>query len=85
MDAKEKAQALYDMFYNHGHLIETSYAKDHCKKCATIVAIEMIKQLEELCKPEYTSFWHGKLAGETVDGYELKDYWETVKLEIEKL
>lgn len=48
-------------------------------KCAIIAVEEIISQLENLHKPEYTSFFHGGMgSGQTLDGYELKDFWNEV-------
>lgn len=40
---------------------------------------EIIDQIKNLCKPKYTSFFHGEMgSGTTLDGYELKDYWNQI-------
>lgn len=52
---------------------------------ALIMVNEVISQLDEMCKPEYVSFWHGDNTGETQDGYFIKEYWEEVKQQIENL
>lgn len=80
MTPSEKAAHLAGCFYQLFKVdLENSISVREANACAIIVCDKIIKQLEELCKPEYTSFWHGEKAGETVDGYELKDFWEQVK------
>lgn len=53
------------------------------KQCAFICINELMKQLEDLHKPEYTSFRISE--DEILDGYELIDYWQRVKIELEEL
>ena len=58
MTPKEKAQKLYDHFYELGHLIETDYAKNHCKKCALVVADEIIKHAHFItANQEAYTYW----------------------------
>lgn len=44
---EQKAKELYDKFYDLGHLIETTYAKEHCKKCV-IVCVDEILSTDEI-------------------------------------
>ncbi len=85
MNPKEKAKKLLWMFLP----ILDGWTDDSktllAKKCAKKLTEEMIRQLNELRKPEYTLFWHGELAGQTCDGYELKDYWAEVLERIDEL
>lgn len=90
MTPQEKAKELVGKYRNLtkikiapgvGVMTKTDLAKEY----ATIAVDEMITQLDEMCKPEYVSFWHGEKAGETQDGYFIKEYWEEVKTEIENL
>lgn len=80
MTVKAKAKELVDMF----EPMCLKY-RDAAKKCALISVEQIIVQLDEIRKPEYTDFWHGENAGETVDGYFIKEYWEEVKQEINNL
>lgn len=58
---------------------------EDAKKLALIAVEEIIKEFEQLRKPEYTIFiisYEGQI---TMDGYEKLSYWQQVKTEIEKL
>lgn len=91
MTPKEKAKELLRAFsfieydQKEGVKIHNPTLKEAKKQCALICVEEVIKQLDEMCKPEYYSFWHGEKVGETVDGYAIKEYWEQVKTEIESI
>lgn len=82
MEPKEKAKELIDLFFTAKRLYD-DISWEQAKDCAILCVDEIINQLKEMCKPEYTSFWHGDFAGETTDGYELIRYYEEVKKEIE--
>lgn len=91
IQANEKAIELVARFENSLNHIEmgTNGIEDmihtRAKFAALLCGEEIVKQLDELCKPEYTSFWHGDKAGETVDGYALKEFWEQVNEAINNL
>lgn len=86
MTPEEKAKELYNKFKEALAITDMQAgANPYVIMCCIISATQMTKQLQEMCKPEYTSFWHGKVAGETIDGYEMQQYWEDVKQAIEKL
>lgn len=91
MTEKEKAIELCDKYSNLLGLISIT---NECKQCALIAVDEIIKELEQLAKPEYTIFItryaiyiNGGLSeeAETMDGYEKVHYWQQVKTEIQNL
>jgi len=61
--------------------------QEDCAKEAAILHCQcIIDELENLCKPEYTSFFHGEMGnGTTMDGYELKEFYENIITEIKQL
>lgn len=81
MTPKEKAEDIVNKMYKSPYVQETE-----AKRCALIAVEEIIKELGQLRKPEYTTFVlkYGEEA-ETMDGYEKIDYYQQVKQEIEKL
>lgn len=84
MTPEEKAKELVKKFQSKcSGNSQTILNKTLAKQCASIAVDEIISQLDEMRKPEYTDFWHGDKAGETVDGYFIKEYWHEVKKEIE--
>lgn len=74
---KAKGDELLGKFYNAIDANMVGIGRDRATLAVCIIAVEeIIKQIDNLCKPEYTSFFHGEMgSGTTVDGYELKDYW----------
>lgn len=95
MNTKEKAWELVQRKYSdaiYHHLAPNLPTTQIAKICALICVEEMIKLLETLNKPEYTSFLAKDIytIAETeydthIHGYELIEYWNQVKQEIEKL
>ena len=88
MTPKEKAKELYDKY--EFVYIQNYTSKHEVKQCALLAVDEIILILEGLHKPEYTCFdiYEPKqftISEEVTDGYMLKDYFEQVKAEIEKL
>ena len=91
MDAKTKAKDLLDKFESIlGHSLPMDgepYFKES-KECALICVDEIIKEVEELHKPEYVLFIiNDKNAPNmnNMNGYEKRDFWEDVKIELSKL
>jgi hypothetical protein len=75
MTPKEKAQELYNKFYNtssHQHHVESR--KDNAKQCALMLVDEMIK----VFNPENWGL-------EIYNAFEGLKYWKEVKQEIELL
>jgi len=93
-DPKQTAKEIVDKYKPHvttwdcywdTEMPDEQITKD-AKKCAIIHVNGIISVLENLCKPEYTSFFHGEMgSGTTMDGYELKDFFNDVLNEINKL
>jgi hypothetical protein len=79
MTPKEKARDLYEKYYYHTQSPIGSI------NYSIITINEVIKELEQLAKPEYTTFISNHLESETMDGYEKRDFWDQVKTEIENL
>lgn len=92
MTAIEKATELIERFSPHTDCAgdeATSYEcqkikLNHAKKVSVICVDEILKQLEEMRDEEFITFWHGKNAGDTIDGTNLKIYWNEVKQAIEQ-
>ena len=89
--AKAKAEKIIEMFSDNG-LRNWSPAK----QCALICCDEIIEELRQLRKPEYTTFiiryttWKKGTTevldeGESCDGYEKIEFWQSVHSEIVKL
>jgi hypothetical protein len=85
MTAAEKANELVNRFLEQ---VEHYQAKEF----AGIVVDEILSELNQLRKPEYTTFIIEYSdpevpgdPGETMDGYGKKEYWQQVKNEIEAL
>lgn len=87
MTPQEKAKELVDKFseYASEEGIQSGDKNLCAKECALIAVQEIIKELEQLSKPEYTIFVTSYEPLQTMQGYEKKDYWDEVKEEIEKL
>lgn len=91
MTPQEKARELVDKYHseiNQEH--NNGFTFELAKSCAIICADEMLIQLRKLRKPEYTDFieWDQlkeKEVADTMDGYELIDWYENVKEEIQNL
>lgn len=85
MTPKEQAVGLINKFESHvkwGYDNEGNWI-NHAKQCALIAVEQIINELEQLRKPEYTTFVLSYETQETNDGYEKIDYWQSVKKEIE--
>ena len=80
MTPKEKANELYKKY--EFVYIQNYTSKHEVIECIKILIDELIKQLEEIHKPEYTSFHHNE---EVVQGYDIMSWWEEVKKELETL
>ena len=88
----EEAKLLVDEFRPHADWnneygsSEVQANIKHAKQCALIAVKKIIGQLENLNKPEYTYLFHGEMgSGTTINGYELIEYYISVKSEIIKL
>jgi hypothetical protein len=75
MKAKEKADTLYWKYYQL--VADCSHPEEKAKECALIA-------VDELIKSKFSKKWHNN-NGIIVADYLLRDYWEKVKQEIEKL
>lgn len=80
MTPEQKAKELVDAFSNY-----TGIFRYDAKFCALIAVEEIIKEIEQLRKPEYTTFIISYEEQITMDGYQKLSYWQQVKTEIEKL
>lgn len=96
MTPKIKAEELIEKFKEYAHGISSFNGKynesveiNSAKQCAIICADEIIHELEQLRKPEYTSFviqnTNSSEENSVIDGYEKKDFWNEVKSELENL
>ncbi len=95
MTPETKAKEIvdkYEVLYNRtwedysGDWNDQPLQRDTAKACATIHCQGIIDELSNLCKPEYTSFFHGEMGnGTTMDGYELKEFYENIITEIKQL
>ncbi len=100
MIPKEKAENLIKRFKSYAHCDtdrntdykeQTKQLQNNAKQCALIAVNECIKMLEGLHKPEYVLFdIYGpkqySMEGETdFNGYTMNEYFEQVKIEINKL
>jgi hypothetical protein len=65
--------------------LSTWINNEDAKKIALIAVDEIINQLENLHKPEYTTFINYVGKNEIINGYELIEYYKEVKQEIENL
>lgn len=98
-DRKEKAKELVEKYSNYtsgwttiskpldypsAQFEGNSMRLGRAKQCALIAVGEIIKQLSNLHKPEYVTFYKDDLC-EQMDAFEKKDFWQQVKQEIEKL
>lgn len=89
MEAKEKALRLcqdiamttFGEDFNEGTTLPLAITK----KIAVICVDEILNEINQLSKPEYTIFVLDYDKIMRMDGYEKKDYWESVKEEINKL
>lgn len=89
MTPEEKSKELIDKFSKVNDWIGgegfISVGPSVGKKCAIICVEQIISELNELRKPEYTTFIIEYAdpdvpndPGKTMDGYEKLDYWEEV-------
>lgn len=83
------AKDLINGFYQPLGFLKCGVSSDQMWEYAKQRAIEhltaMIAELEQLHKPEYTTFITSMEKGESQDGYERIDYYETLKTEVESL
>lgn len=91
MTPKEKAEELVHKFMPHS---SGDSNNNEAKICALISVDEIIKILISLYKPEYTSFntvnelmykFEESDECDVMDGYQMVEYYEQVKQEIEKI
>lgn len=84
MTPQEKAKELYDkyekLFLNAN---ADSWSKE-ASNCVLMLVDEILNELNQLHKPEYTTFITRYAessgdAGESMDGYEKINFWEDVK------
>ena len=88
MTPKEKAKELLDKYF-----WEAVPTKKQAKQCSLIAVDETLKQFDGLHKPEYCAFdciGERKFTfkseyPEHMTGYDMVEYWQQVKQEIEKL
>lgn len=86
MSPKQKAQILIGCFIEGLHKNgNPNNIHEHAKECAFRTVHEIIKELEQLRKPEYTTFVLNYETQETSDGYEKIDYWKSVLEELQNL
>jgi hypothetical protein len=80
MTAKEKSEELYKMFQKHAMYWDCyndeALEEDHAKQCA-IICVEEILNANPIVPLEYM------LESEALD--KAREYWQSVKTEIEKL
>lgn len=83
---KEKAEQLIAKFLPHSHYWDCyndePVKENHAKQCALICIEEQIKLLQQLRKPEYTTFITDYENGTFCEGYEYVEFWEAVRTEI---
>lgn len=94
MTPKEKAEELVRQFVI---AVEAKFTEEQKlfqfrkqQACALIAVDEIIKELQQLRKPEYTIFLLDGTQNEerefdAADGYQRIDFWEQVKIEIKNL
>ena len=94
MSAEEKAKELADKYYGlcDEYVVFADYHKLQLAKKSAIVAVdEIIGLLEKLSSPEYVAFLlKDQVSIETeyethLHGYELKQFYEDVRVNLEKL
>lgn len=97
MSPEERAKHLVIQFYNLRSYETMAEAERRAawgisKQSALVAVDEIIGELNQLRKPEYTTFILEYAdpdvagdPGETMDGYEKIDYWRQVKQHIENL
>lgn len=90
MTPQAKALELKQKYLNlQIHGLSTIHATERATRCALVCVEEIIAELEQLRKPEYTTFVTRYASseddkGDVMDGYEKIDYWTEVKTELEK-
>lgn len=79
MTPEEKAKELIKKFQKEipDYLYQGKMLDIAAKACAIILCDEMIKELENLHKPEYTTF--RMFDEKQMDGWELLEFWQQVK------
>jgi hypothetical protein len=82
MTPKEKAEELIDKYSLLVPIEFGGMDKNLAKQCALIAVDEQIKILELIHKPEYVSVW---VQEQYFNIYDLIEYFQEVKSEIEKL
>lgn len=91
MTPKEKALELYKKY--EFVYIQNYTSKHEVKQCVLILVEEILKNFDGLHKPEYCAFdaigqrkftFESEYA-ECMTGYDMIEYWQEVKSEIEKL
>ena len=94
MTPKEKAEELFVKYNEFNYeTIVYSTQRTKAKECALIAVDEILKQFDGLHKPEYCAFdciGERKFTfkseyPEHMTGYDMVEYWQQVKEEIEKL
>lgn len=79
---KQKAIELVEKFGDTTDNWGTyNLGKRQAKQCAIICVDEILEILSKLHKPEYTTF----AINDNIDGYELEDFYEKIKQEIQNL
>ena len=86
MKAEDKAFQLFDKMWSARNPSgESSMSRWQAKQCALIAVDEILEEIAQLNKPEYTIFITCLDPIATKNGYEKEDFWQDVKTEIEKL
>lgn len=84
MTPQQKASDLLHKF-THAEGCSRILTKDAAKGCAMICAEEILEELQEIIDPEDVCFWERGQPGKYLDFYAEREYWQSVKTEIEKL
>lgn len=79
MTPKEKAEELVYKFMIEIATIYSDGTHPESKQCALICVEEIINQLDDIRKPEYTTFMDYSGLPIHTDGYDRIDYWQQVK------
>ncbi len=80
MTAKEKADELVNKFYQN-ITADSAYPDYHAKEAALIAVDEIVKQLASL---DECTLWDNK-KNTSIYVSEIIEYWQQIKIEIEKL
>lgn len=97
MTPKEKAYEFYHYYFNllepYFEIPNEEFNINRVKKCALVCCDEILSIFDGLHKPEYCAFdaigerkftYNGEYDTH-MTGYDMVEYWNEVKLEIEKL